>query len=407
MKNCILSLILVVILCVSCQERKKVFKNLEYDGEIIRLNNQKKGSDVGLSDDFIEIIGYVVPELTDSTIIKDYDKIDVVGDSIFILSSNAIEQAIYCFDFKGKCLFKIDRQGKGAEEYFSIDDFFVNKDLKHIGILYRSSIYKYDFSGKFIGKTILENNKKNVLEVELLHDKLYCYQAPLSKDRDDFSYVISVYDLSGKLLYEDYPVNNSILNYEYRKQNHIAKNSNNIYINELNNDTIYTVQANRIVPRFIIDLGEQQFPQNDFINEVVAKNNFIETLEKYKHNNYSIFGADRLIVTNDFLYLFFPTFDGDSFFLLHDIAQNQTHFYSGWKTSNDILFSSGIKQANDDMFYCVIPNSLATIYREMDISDKMDKTHIFSIERMRRFETLYDYKDDDNSIIVLLRLKQI
>jgi hypothetical protein len=80
--------------------------------------------------ELFSIIGPVILETTDNSLLKDISKSYLTKDYIFIKSVHAL----FIFDRKGHFLRKIERIGNGPEEYARLSDFDVDEKTNNIYI---------------------------------------------------------------------------------------------------------------------------------------------------------------------------------------------------------------------------------------------------------------------------------
>ena len=219
--------------------------------DIITLDVSGSKPGIASPDSLIEIDKYIKPETSNSSLITEYSKIKSFSDTLFILDKSISGQSIKAFNFNGDFLFKIDNHGNGPNEYQEIVDFYVDEQLKQIGILNRSQIHLYNFSGNFIKKVDLKNY--NIQKIECKGDRIYVWKCPYCLSERCFS--LAVFDLDGVLIYEDYPEIKKLLNYPYIKSNYFSNNSDGMFFNQLNSDTIYRLDKYHVSPAFALDFG--------------------------------------------------------------------------------------------------------------------------------------------------------
>ena len=153
MKYLLVCLVLQIILSCKNEKKDELKSNKEENFNIIKLDKIDAIEDKLIDlDSIFENFRYVKLETTEISLIGNYDKILIENDIIFILDKSNLQQSIFSFDMKGKFLFKVNARGRGPGEYLEISDFYVDKELKYIGVLFRSKILKYNFKGEFIGE---------------------------------------------------------------------------------------------------------------------------------------------------------------------------------------------------------------------------------------------------------------
>lgn len=100
----------------------------------------------------IEILGL---EETEASLLSDISEIFVYQDKLLFHHKKSGD--IFIFNDKGKFINRINRSGKGPEEYIQITDMWLEGDT--IAIHHRASrlVKKYDFQGNFMGALRLPN----------------------------------------------------------------------------------------------------------------------------------------------------------------------------------------------------------------------------------------------------------
>jgi hypothetical protein len=86
--------------------------------------------------EFTENIEYIPLQTVESSLISDnVGKIVKKAERIYIQNRILNRGEILCFNIDGKFLFKIEKSGRGPEEYTNIEDFDVSSDNKFVMIL--------------------------------------------------------------------------------------------------------------------------------------------------------------------------------------------------------------------------------------------------------------------------------
>lgn len=284
----------LLISCIKTTDPK--FADRIRPTDIIHIDPSDSNPGIASPDSLIEIVKYIKPETSNSSLITSYSKVKSFSDTLFIFDKSISGQSIKAFNFNGDFLFKIDNQGYGPNEYQGIVDFYIDEQSKHIGILSRSQIYLYNFSGAFIKKINLRNY--NIQKIECKGGRIYAWKCPSCISQNCFS--LAVFDLDGRLIYEDYPVNKRILNYPFNKANYFSINSDGVYLNLLNSDTIYRVDEHHVSPVFALDFGKYSIPESD-LNKLMSKDIDFAT-NFFKVHKYTFFGLSEFHITDEFLY---------------------------------------------------------------------------------------------------------
>lgn len=101
--------------------------------------------------DLVDSISVVRLETNKECFIKNIKQIIPYENRLYIFDSRL--NAIFCYDENGKYLFKINKKGRGPDEYEYAEFININKYNDHIMILVPwGYLYFYDLNGNFISK---------------------------------------------------------------------------------------------------------------------------------------------------------------------------------------------------------------------------------------------------------------
>ena len=125
-------LILIIIVFAACGRNSK--NEQTETVKVIDLLSEPESKVTKLSE-IAANIEYIPLQTTKSSLIGPIIlKIININNRIFILNSG-FQGEILCFDLNGKFLFKLQKKGRGPEEYIYITDFDVSSDNKFLTIL--------------------------------------------------------------------------------------------------------------------------------------------------------------------------------------------------------------------------------------------------------------------------------
>ncbi len=194
----------------------------------------------------------VVPiplETNEHCLIKEISEIQESKDFLWILSDGKL----YQFTSKGKFVRMVGAVGQGPEEYISVWDIHVNNQQEQVNILdyFGRKILVYNFSGKLLSTQSLPEG--------------YSYNAIYGKERDLYLYSISNAIFPDLLLCKGNQFDTiSISERTMGKEGFLG----NTYMYSINeeiglyhyfNDTIYRLQNQKLVPKYLLDLGKLKY----------------------------------------------------------------------------------------------------------------------------------------------------
>ncbi len=401
LKNVLYILCLFYLLTSCSNSPDPGFQKRESGNEIERIKLlDKKISAISLDDSFVEIVRYIKPETGPQSLISNFSKILLCGDTLFVLDKSMSQQCILTFNFDGKFLFKISARGKGPGEYLEISDFYVDTKSKHIGILNRGNVNKYNFNGNFIGKLNLQ--KYNIQSIDYRNNQLYAYKCPDCRTKKGFAF--AAFDLDGKLLYEDYPERKDVLAYQYQKLNYFASNSGHTYLNLLNSDTIYEVKDKYLQPKFALDFGKIKLPDAEFEKLIAKGVDF--AFDYFSKSSYPLFGLGQFFATDNYLWLVCSGYKA-SYTTIYSFKTKKTKKFNSHYPAKEILFPGNINSLNGDLFYGTLSTTaILKLDKRQDENDGiLDPTKKFSQRRLDKYNFIKTLTPEDNGIIVLFKLK--
>ena len=142
MKNTILILVLCLFIG-SCKDSLTV--NEEVDTITASIEQE---DEISLFD-FVSQVRLIPLETTDSSLVAHITKIITSKDKIFIY--DRIQNQIFIFNREGQFISKINRKGRGPEEYMSISDLAINPFNGCLEILDPwGKLLAFDLNGKYL-----------------------------------------------------------------------------------------------------------------------------------------------------------------------------------------------------------------------------------------------------------------
>lgn len=224
---------------------------------------------------YIDSVEVVPLETTGKALIGLVGKILLLPNGNVLIKSTA---SMFMFSPEGKFLFQIGKNGRGSEEYLTIDDVCLSQDARELWILGGCEIVKYSTeTGRFIRKTTLELpeicNGFDAIASGPGHSAFlyYCPQMDENNFSEDF-YCLYRYDEQGRILQKFLPRKDYGLNIAL-----ITQASDNRYIlRPQDSDNIcYYLSDSLPVPRVKIDFGKK-----------TIKNRYSSDLQTYLRSDY-------------------------------------------------------------------------------------------------------------------------
>ena len=257
-------LCLLCLLFSNCDRQKQK----EGDLPVIERYTDNKAN---LSDLFDEVT--VVPLETDPDGLVGLGawRIEVFDEKIFLLNQTYSHHNILCFDSSGGFLFKIDKLGKGENEYTFLNDFFIDENRKEIVLDTESGrFFRFDLSGEFVGETWTKDVYYG-RHISLLNDSVLVMlndQTVLPEGIDLMTIDANTFDIK-----EQSPAR-SILSGYLTPILPISVYHENVLFYD-STDTIFDVSdiLDRR-PKYVVDMGDEQRKSQEIILKEIETNTY-------------------------------------------------------------------------------------------------------------------------------------
>lgn len=270
---------------------------------------------------------YIPLETKKESLIKEIKKIVVEKNKIFILSDG---KSILIFDIKGNFIGKVNRNGRGPQEYTNIVSFLVDPVSENICILSSQGVFEYDIKGNFIYKIDKIPEATPINSFLKVKDGVFLVNWSKLKDTKGMTPVLS----SNSILYKDGKHQN-LYTYSQKAidaskglggplmlvfQGHqyfFYKYGESIRAERANNDTIITIDSKfRIAPEYIFNFGKYGFKPGDDTYEKMILDD-----EKIITKSSPIFETDNHL----FLNFTFRGLAAEPYETSFKISDNKTH----------------------------------------------------------------------------------
>lgn len=292
--NTSLYLSLLILILISCARSSN--NNIDEDS-IAKIDLfSEPESELTLLSDVSTGIEYIALETKEESMLASIEKIKSCNNKIYIKTGN---EEILSFDNAGKFLFKLDKTGRGPEEYLSIYDFDVSSDDKTLLILSNGKILVYDISdrGVYYAKSIslktphpskidmIAGTTSILMSVTPMTGNEPALSIVINTDGDTLLYKPNCYLSENKNKY-NWAMVNECLHYDYEKS---------ICFKEEFSDTVFSFnkELNVFKPRLIFDSHGKGFSPRVRYDSEYAK---IHGTELYWV--YSILETQRYVIYN-------------------------------------------------------------------------------------------------------------
>ena len=332
---------------------------------------------------YIDSVEVVPLETTGKALIGLVGKILLLPNGNVLIKSTA---SMFMFSPKGKFLFQIGKNGRGPEEYLTIDDVCLSQDARELWILGGCEIVKYSTeTGRFIRKTTLELpeicNGFDAIASGPGHSAFlyYCPQMDENNFSEDF-YCLYRYDEQGRILQKFLPRKDYGLNIAL-----ITQASDNRYIlRPQDSDNIcYYLSDSLPVPRVKIDFGKE-----------TIKNRYSSDLQTYLRSDYYKMPV-YIYDTRDYFYFSYCGPEATDCYCIHSFKNSKTMTWERKGDDADGMFMIG--GADKDFFYGIYND-----YRDWDeiLLNRQDLLKRAIIQK-----THLRIPEDSNPLLVKVKFK--
>ena len=332
---------------------------------------------------YINSVEVVPLETTGKALIGLVGKILLLPNGNVLIKSTA---SMFMFSPKGKFLFQIGKNGRGPEEYLTIDDVCLSQDARELWILGGCEIVKYSTeTGQFIRKTTLELpeicNGFDAIASGPGHSAFlyYCPQMDENNFSEDF-YCLYRYDEQGRILQKFLPRKDYGLNIAL-----IIQTSDNRYIlRPQDSDNIcYYLSDSLPVPRVKIDFGKE-----------TIKNRYSSDLQTYLRSDYYKMPV-YIYDTRDYFYFSYCGPEATDCYCIHSFKNSKTITWERKGDDADGMFMIG--GADKDFFYGIYND-----YRDWDeiLLNRQDLLKRAIIQK-----THLRIPEDSNPLLVKVKFK--
>lgn len=332
---------------------------------------------------YIDSVEVVPLETTGKALIGLVGKILLLPNGNVLIKSTA---SMFMFSPEGKFLFQIGKNGRGPEEYLTIDDVCLSQDARELWILGGCEIVKYSTeTGRFIRKTTLELpeicNGFDAIASGPGHSAFlyYCPQMDENNFSEDF-YCLYRYDEQGRILQKFLPRKDYGLNIAL-----ITQTSDNRYIlRPQDSDNIcYYLSDSLPVPRVKIDFGKE-----------TIKNRYSSDLQTYLRSDYYKMPV-YIYDTRDYFYFSYCGPEATDCYCIHSFKNSKTITWERKGDDADGMFM--IWGADKDFFYGIYND-----YRDWDeiLLNRQDLLKRAIIQK-----THLRIPEDSNPLLVKVKFK--
>lgn len=417
-KNIFLNILFCGCLFTACSggSSNASSSNMSYseDGVTVIPMNAQQGDVLNLSD-FAESIELIPLETTDDCLIGWIPEIIATENYYYMISAVGYDfQKLYVYDKQGKFVRQISSRGQGGNEFLEVRDFDVIGDsIIKMGDVF--VIRTFNFEGKELSAKLLPGGI-DVREITSMKGKtiLFIGGNPSSRTAENLLFQLDEKDSVRAEFFEVPSMANRVSAY-FVDAAAMTRDEESVYLHFPYDNYIYRIDAETLEcsPKYKVDYGSRTFTWDMFDKNGNEK---IWSAQRKKEKNASM---TQILSLND--YFLFTSRDNENKYYL-SLYSNQTGkvltgnqikdnmYFKG----NMIVFNSGKPGAvlgrlcNDggDLIWPVQPKVLLDGYEAYrDVLSK-ERWELFRKKFPRLVEVCERLKDDDNPVLLKIKLKE-
>lgn len=264
MKIIFRSLFVSFLLCYACQNsttEKDGLKTIYAD-----ITQWTKDRPV---DSYADSVEFIPLETTDSSLIRVINQMIVKDERIYIVDQT--QSVVFVFNNDGKFLFKVDKLGRGPDEYNILQR--VKVDEHNICVLGFGELLLYNKeNGAFIRKYFI--HPKDFSPIDLLVDSTsYYFLTAKGNPNQNIQATIVVFDKKDFQLQKCYMDPYYFTPRDYAPGKSFIQSPYGILFHQKLNDTVYRLSKEGLEPLFYINCGKHQLTQESYDQLPMDENN--------------------------------------------------------------------------------------------------------------------------------------
>jgi len=302
MKNIFITLLIISFtLLTSCRNsgssQKSQFNQSENIGGSLRIDVDLTKQPVLYTSDLYDTMSYIPLETNPDCMIGTISTLLYI-DNKFVISDDNTTKSIFVFDSKGKFINKIGHQGRGPQEFDSPDDIVFNKYRNEIIIRSYNDkkLLTYKLDGSFVSEIKLNwwIRALSVLDENTL--VLYFNNVVNNNIAKGEEYNFVCIDLKGNVISRQMPFNSDNDKFSGPCESSFYSYKDSLRFFYPYQNTIFNVYKDSLVPKYFINYGKQNIPQ-----DLTKGKTFRETRDELTKLDVAILSS--FIETDSILYL--------------------------------------------------------------------------------------------------------
>ena len=416
-KNIFLNILFCGCLFTACSggSSNASSSNMSYseDGVTVIPMNARPGDVLNLSD-FAESIELIPLETRDDCLIGWIPEIIATKNHYVLISGIGPTdfQHLYVYDKKGKFIRQISSRGQGGEEFLEVRDIDVVGDsIIKMGDV--CALRTFNLEGKQLSSKGIDGT---VEEIVSMKGKTIMFQAA-NREAESAENILYQYDEKDvfQRRFFDVPYMASRITSFFSNPRALTRDDVFVYFHFPYDNYIYKIDAETLVysPMYKVDYGNRTFTWDMFDENVASVKEWVTQSKKEKNAS-----TCQILSLND--YFLFTSRDNDRNYYLSLYSNRTGKVLSGNKLKDDMFFKGNTivlkggkpgtileRHGNDggDLIWPVQPKVLLDGYEAYrDVLSK-ERWELFRKKFPRLVEVCEQLKDDDNPVLLKIKLK--
>lgn len=361
-----------VFIFLSCTTNKK-WEEMELITFDVKESEIKRNTSLS---ELITIDSLIFLEQTENSLIGEISKVVVSDDRIYILDQYN-SHAIFCFTKNGKFINSYRKLGRGPEEYVEINDIDYYNNKIYISVS-PFRILILDKNLNFQEAIIIEEFKNRSLNSSIIamnNDTIIISDSELP-------YKYNFYSINEKrFISHQSPALGQ--GYGYRRPPIVKSISNQLFVTERYNDTIFIIEKNKVIPKYFINYEKPASIKEK--NELINRSVYDISPTKY-HNRMS---RNHLF------------FESNNYFYFSFFYNRNVHFYFRNKlNSNVLIFTDNLSNEIMD-----ISLKITRGFYKDNIITYAEAYEIIENKEKIKFPIPSDFSEDSNPALVFYKPK--
>ena len=371
-------IVLAGLLATNCQQQPKT------DIETINFTFESTENPLDIRTIADTVYDPIVLETTDDCLIGEASKIAFAHDTIII--ADKVTNSVFFFDGNGKYISKINRVGRGPEEYVELTDMYVCDNRVLIIDYNQWKVCCYNFAGK----CLYHFDSKEGEQIACSGDRILCCTSwGGGEDWDDC--LVAEFDQSGKMVrtYFKQSENDSI---RHHFDDVFIKTDKGLDYNLSTKNIVYTLNGDGFEPHYKVDFGKYEMPDK------ITEKGDVYIVENKCHKQYTS-GIEKVTEAGRYR-LISASIQNVNYLLVYDKKEQRViDIYNRNCYLDGLNFGISIN-TDSDCFYSYFSGNLLCAKKQYGWSEK----NTIGLERKVQ-EAAKSITEEDNGLIIRVKMK--